>query len=108
MKWFSNYEKAHQEALKQNRFLMVLLVEKIDRELMLATFMNQDYIQTINEKYISVIVQKDQKASYPIELLYTVEYPSLFFLDRYELYRCEALEGLIDPERLRARLKVCD
>jgi hypothetical protein len=63
--------------------------------------MNQKYIDTINEKYISVLIIKDQKSSYPIEMLYTFTYPSLFFLDENELFIHEPLRGDITPEKLK-------
>jgi hypothetical protein len=108
IRWFYDYEKAHQVARKENKELMVLLVEKIDKPLMLSTFMNQAYIKTINERYIGVIIKKDEGESYPIELLYTMQYPSLFILDKYELCVCEALRGDINSDRLNAYLKECD
>ena len=108
IRWFYDYEKAHQVAREQNKPLMVLLVEKIDPRMISSTFMNQKYIKAINEKYISVIVKKNQESSYPVELLYATEYPSVFILDKYELYVCEALRGDINSDRLSAYLKKCD
>jgi len=108
VRWFLDYEKAHQEALKQNKSLMVLLLIKSDDTLVEKLFINQNYVPSINENYITVVVKKDQEGSYPIELLYTLEYPTLFLLDKHELYSCEALRGEVNPERLNAYLNRCD
>ena len=70
-----------------------------------STFMNQAYISYINENYVAVLITKAQTQSYPIELLYTLEYPALFFLDSHEIYTKDALFGYITPETLNAHLK---
>lgn len=42
-------------------------------------FLNQDYIEYINKHFISILVTVEYKTSYPIELFYTTQFPSLFF-----------------------------
>ena len=110
--WHSNFDEAHHKAVKSSKKLMVFLIEKDsphNKNILINTFMNKDYIDSINEEYISVIVTKDQRAAYPIELLYTIDYPSVFFLDNLEIYLCEALRGhgSISPDRLRTHLEEC-
>ena len=110
VEWMGDYEKAHQRALKENKQLMVLLVQKGNptcQELIPEVFMNQEYIEMINKKFISVLVTKDQKSSYPIELLYTLTYPAVFFLNKYELFSCEPIDGDITPKLLEKHLKSC-
>jgi len=107
IKWQSDYEKAHKKALKENKNLLILLVDKPSSELIKRSFVNQAYVQEINKKFIAVYVMKNQKSSYPIELLYTLEYPALFFLDKYELYSCEYLSGDLSPSAITQRLKEC-
>ena len=107
IKWQSDYEKAHRVALKENKNLLILLVDKQSSELIKRSFMNQAYVKEINREFIAVYVMKNQKSSYPIELLYTLEYPALFFLDKYELYSCEYLSGELSPELIAQRLKKC-
>lgn len=110
VRWHGDYESAHREALKENKHLLVLLVDKDTqsaKELIQKTFMNQEYIEVINREFIAVLVTKGQNASYPIELLYTLEYPTLFFLDRYELYSCEPIERVITPNILNTHLNSC-
>ena len=108
IKWYSDFDKAHQEALKTDKSLLILLVNKMDKKLLLESFMNQDYIEKINEKYIAVLIKKDQESSYPIEMLFTTQYPSLFILNKHELFVCEALRGDLSADRLKAYLQECD
>lgn len=108
--WSGNFDKAHQEAVKENKKLMVLLIEKDCKscqESIRTTFLNQPYIDEINDNFISVIVTKNQKDSYPIEMLYTFSYPTLFFLDNRELFVCKPIRGEVTPERLKNHLKLC-
>ena len=108
--WFSNFDLAHHEAVKNSKKLMVLLIEKNptqNKNTLINVFMNQDYIDEINEEYISVLITKDQDSSYPIEMLYTNEYPSLFFLNNLEIYICEPIRGGITSDRLKAHLVKC-
>jgi len=110
IRWYGDYEDAHRESLKQNKQLLVLLIEKNSikaKNLIKNSFMNQSYIDKLNEKFISVIVTKGQKGSYPIELLYTLEYPALFFLDKHELFLCDPIEGDITPKQLSKHLENC-
>ncbi len=109
--WYGNFDKAHQAAIKENKKLMVLLIEKdckSSQESIKTTFINQPYIEEINDNFISVIVTKNQKESYPIEMLYTFTYPSLFFLDNRELFVCKPIRGEVTPDKLKNYLKQCD
>ncbi len=108
VKWFFDYNKAHQEALKTEKQLFILLLDTSDNKLLKESFMNQDYISQINKKYIPVLIKKEQKSSYPIEMLFTTQYPSLFILDKYELYVCEALRGEVSADRLNVYLQECN
>jgi len=108
VRWFSDFDKAHQTALKENKNLMVLLLEsKRSQDVLKMSFMNQDYIKEINTRFIPVLVIKDQKHSYPIEMLYTLTYPSLFILDEKELFICEPMRGEITPSRVKPYLERC-
>ena len=109
--WYGNFDKAHQQAIKQNKMLMVLLIKKNCDECQDSiknAFINSPYIDKINDEFISVIVTKNQKSSYPIEMLYTFTYPTLFFLDNQELFICEPLRGGITPNKLKNYLLQCE
>jgi len=46
---------------------------------------NSNNISSFIEKNaVFVIVYKEQKNTFPIEMLYTTQYPTLFFLDKYK------------------------
>lgn len=99
--WQGSYDQAHQKALKENKLLMVLLIDEncpLCHKMLCTTFMDQPYIKKINEKFVSALVRKGQKESYPIEMLYTLEYPSVFFLNGEELFVGENIYGYADAE----------
>lgn len=109
--WQGNFDKAHKQAIKENKKLMVLLIKKDCNsclEAIKTTFTDQHYINRINREFISVIVTKDQKRSYPIEMLYTFTYPTLFFLDNRELFMCEPIRGEVTPDKLNSYLEQCE
>ncbi len=108
VRWFYAYDKAHQEALRTDKDIFILLVDKLDKNLLKESFMNQNYIEHINKNYVPVLIKKDQKSSYPIEMLFTTHYPSLFILDKYELYVCEALRAEVSADRLNVYLQECN
>lgn len=107
VRWQGNYEKAREEAVKEKKFLMVLLIEDACSDcikMLRITFKDQSYIKHINEKYISVLVTKGQKESYPIELLYALEYPSVFFLNEKEIFEREPITGYVVPDTFKKHL----
>ncbi len=106
--WQSDYEKARVQALQENKGIMVFLIEKECLQctkMLQTTFINQAYIAKINEVYVPVLITKDQQSSYPIEMLYTVEYPTTFFLTSREGYEREALRGYATPEMFKNYLQ---
>jgi hypothetical protein len=107
VQWHSDYESAHKKALQSNKKLFILLVDKKNQNFITKNFTNQSYIDKINKNFIAIYIQKDQKSSYPIELLYTLEYPSLFFLNNEELYLCEKLGTNITPQTILQKLEQC-
>ena len=109
VRWQGDYEKARVEALKEKKHLLVLLIEDECINCMKVlerTFKDQPYIEYINKKYVSVLVKKGQTASYPIELLYTLEYPSVFFLDSHEIFERDPVRGYIDPDAFHKHLRL--
>ena len=108
VRWQGDYEKARVQAQQEKKELLVMLIRpecSVCMKMLRSTFMNQGYISYINENYVAVLITKGQKQSYPIELLYTLEYPALFFLDSHEIYTKDALFGYITPEILNTYLK---
>ena len=106
--WQSDYEKARVQALQEGKGIMVFLIKQDCpkcREMLQTTFMNQAYIAKINEAYVAVLIIKDQKTGYPIEMLYTLEYPTTFFLTSREVYEREALRGYATAEMFKNYLQ---
>ncbi|WP_418640502.1 thioredoxin family protein [Sulfurimonas sp. ST-27] len=104
----NSYSNAHQKAVQENKILMVYLTKKY------SAACNKELFKIINSKKVSsliekcavfVIVYQKQKESFPIEMLYTVQYPTLFFLDENELFRCKALRGHMKPSDIAGCLK---
>jgi len=109
IQWQSDYEAARQKAQKEDKGLLVLLFRspsEVSQTLIQRSLQEQSYIAYLNRHYVAVIVFADQQRSYPIELLYTLEYPALFFLDAHEIFTHDALSGEITPEHLHRHLGV--
>jgi len=99
----SSYSVAHIKALKEDKLLLVFLTkegcEYCNNELT-KILQNRKIGRAVENKALFVIVTKNQKDSYPIEMLYTTHYPTLFFLDNHELFYCETLEGEIKATKV--------
>ena len=81
--WMGNYDKALQKAQKVHKPLMVLLVKKecpSCSDVIKDSFMEQEYVTFLNQKFISVIVTYEGRESYPIEMFYSNSFPTLFFV----------------------------
>ena len=82
--WRSDYEKSLVEAKKEHKVLMVLVVKNNClncNKLIKESFINQPYINDLQNKTIAVIVNNQSSTNYPRELFYSTEYPTLFFVD---------------------------
>ena len=110
VRWFGDFETAHKQAINKNKKIMVLLLKDTKptcQKILNKLFRNRSYVDEINKNYISVIAVKGQKQSYPIEMLYTTVYPTIFFLDATEIFLCEPLMGNITPDGFKNHLKRC-
>jgi thioredoxin-related protein len=82
--WYGVYDEALKEAKSQKKILMVLLVKNRCsecNEVIANNFINKPYLDRLNKKVVSVIVNFDSKKSYPIEMYWSNVYPTLFFVD---------------------------
>ncbi|WP_295418668.1 thioredoxin family protein [Sulfurovum sp.] len=95
--WLGDYDIAHQKALKERKPLLVLVVKRnstLSNKIIKNSFMDQPYVDMINEKTVAVIVTYEGSKSYPIEMYYTTVFPTLFFMDsERELFLREPLYG---------------
>jgi len=82
--WLGNYDKALQQAKKENKPLLVFVVKKdssLSHKIVKNQFMNQLHVDRINEQFVSVMVTYNGRTSYPIEMYYTTVFPTLFFVN---------------------------
>ena len=104
IKWYSNYEKALLIAKKENKHMMVVLRKKDCNEcqkMFSVTFRDQDYINNLNKKFISIVVTYEDKNNYPIEMFYTLDFPTLFFVNnKDESFIVKPISGFISPSKM--------
>jgi len=95
--WEGNYDTARQKAHKTHKPLLVFIVKQNSdntREAIQTVFMNQPYVETINEKTVAVMVTYEVSQNYPVEMYYTTVFPTLFFVDaQKELFLRKPLYG---------------
>lgn len=80
--WYTSYDKALESAQKEKKNLMLFIVSTKDNnsnEVLKKYFQNQNYIEYLNINFINVLITVEHKTSYPIELFYTINFPSIFF-----------------------------
>lgn len=109
IRWFGSYDLAHQEVLKTHKLLMVFLIEKKcpdSKKMLSTTFMDKEILKIVNKNFVCALITKDQDETYPIELLYTLEYPAIFFLDKYELFIGKNIFGYIDSQSFKKHLNL--
>lgn len=88
--WLGDYKKAHQKALREEKMLLVLVAEPNSPKtafLLKTVFMDRSYIAQINKTAVAVIVYSGSQSSYPVEMYYTTDFPTLFFVNpKQELF----------------------
>ena len=80
--WSHSYDKALITAQKEKKNLMLFIASSKNNnsnEILKKYFLNQEYIEYINKNFVSVLITIEHKTSYPIELFYTTNFPSIFF-----------------------------
>lgn len=111
IKWLGNYDKALQQARDKHKILMVLLIKNSSqkcKETVKNIFTNQPYIDELNQKTVAVIVNISNKHSFPIELYWSREYPTLFLVDSSsEVFIHKPLENITkeDIQDILAKIK---
>jgi len=82
--WMGNYSAARQKAHSTHKPLMVLLIkagQKHSRDIVQQQFMDQPYVDSINQHFVPVMISEGTKMNYPIEMYYTTKFPTLFLVD---------------------------
>lgn len=79
------------------------------KKMLKTTLYNQKYIKEINDSYISIIVQREDKISYPIELFYTLTYPTIFFINTEdESFLIKPIYGYVTPKNFKEFFSTID
>ena len=104
--WYHSYDKALEIAQKEKKNMMLFIASSKDKnsnEILRKHFQNQDYINYLNTNFISVLITVEHKTSYPIELFYTTNFPSIFFASHkdesfltHPIYNFKSKEEFID------------
>ena len=82
--WLGNYDNALKKARDEKKVLMVLLIKnncKKCKNIVRDIFTNQLYLDKLNQNTVAVIVNIDNKHSFPIEMYWSNTYPTLFFVN---------------------------
>jgi hypothetical protein len=85
---------------------MMVYLQKKDckdcKKMINITFLNQEYIKKLNDNYISVVVNyEDKYSSYPIEMFYSIDFPALFFVNpKDESFIIDPLFGFVSPKEI--------
>ena len=97
VRWSGHYDAALRRAMTEHKPLLVLLVkpgQSLSRDIVRRQFMDQPYVDTINQHFVSVMLTYGSKRSYPIEMYYTTAFPTLFLVDsQTELFLHAPLYG---------------
>jgi hypothetical protein len=105
--WYGDFDRALERARKSGRPMLVVLVKRGCApcgRLVASLAADEALSRLIEEKTVPVLVTKENE-DYPIELLYTLEYPTLFLLSPEENFLMAPMRGEADPSLLRRRLE---
>jgi len=70
-----------------------------------TTLINQKYIKKINQNFISVIITYEDKNDYPVEMYYSLEFPTLFFVNSIdESFIINPIVGFISSKHMNNNL----
>jgi hypothetical protein len=95
--WLGSYKKALTKAQNENKALLVYVIKKdstLSQKIIKDVLMNKDYVDSINQKMIAVIVSYEGRNTYPVEMYYTTVFPTLFFVNtQTETFMREPMYG---------------
>ncbi len=106
IRWYGSYESALRASRAESRPMFVVLVERgCDecRRLFVESLMQERIVRLVNEKSVPVVVTRENE-DYPVELLYTLEYPTIFLLSPEEVLLKPPLSGAVDATLLEKEI----
>ena len=102
--WRSDFDKVLTKAKKEKKDILLLILKKDCKRcksIFVEVFNEKEVQERVNEKYLPVIAYFEDKNSYPVELFYTGQFPSLFFVSyKDESFLNAPLLGIITKEEL--------
>lgn len=105
--WYGDFDRALRVSRQSGRPMLVVLVERGCRpcgDLLRRLASDGELVATISERTIPVLVTRENE-DYPVELLYTLEYPTLFLLSPEETFLGEPVRGEVHLSVLRRLLE---
>ena len=100
--WYGDFEKALQESRKTGKPMLVMLVRRNCApcsRMAANAMMEKRVVKWVNENALAVLVTEGS-GDYPIEMLYTLEVPTLFLLTPQETFLRPPLRGERNAEEV--------
>lgn len=105
--WHFNYDKALIQAHEENKNLFVLLVNdnQESKKLIAALYKEESIIKSLHKEYLSILINVNYKTTYPIELYYTTQFPTMFIANaKLELMLSDPMYNIKKLEEVLKRL----
>ena len=105
--WGGDFDRALEASRKSGKPMLVVLVKRGCApcgRLVAAMAADEALSRLIGEKMVPVLVTKENE-DYPIELLYTQVYPTIFLLNPEEIFLMAPIEGERTTAKLYQRLR---
>ena len=105
--WRGDYDRALAESRQSGRPMLVVLVRRHSfrcAEQLRRLGEDAALVRLLNRSFVPVIVTEENGA-YPVELLYSTVYPTIFLLSPRETFLMPPLPGGADPSGVRMRLE---
>ncbi|BBG65254.1 hypothetical protein NNO_0551 [Hydrogenimonas sp.] len=106
IRWYGTFDAALEASRSSGKPMFVVLVERgcgECRQLFVSALRRERIVRLVNGKTIPVIVTKENE-DYPIELLYTLEYPAIFLLSPREVLLKPPVTGAVDAALLEEKI----
>ncbi|MDX9813504.1 MAG: hypothetical protein WC144_05490 [Sulfurimonas sp.] len=114
IRWQHGFDEALFMAKELNKDILFLLLKKDDsKEVFNKVFGDEEVVKLVNDRFVSVVAFYEDRYSYPVELFYTYDFPTLFLVSsKDESFLTKPLSGdfskdevlkVVTPRRLELR-----
>ncbi|NPA29951.1 MAG: hypothetical protein GXO33_07200 [Epsilonproteobacteria bacterium] len=107
VRWQGKFDRALALSRQSGKPMAVLVIERgceACKKVIADINADETLSRCINTRTVPVVVIKEYE-DYPVELLYTLVYPTLFLLTPDERFLADPLKGPVDSARLRRLLE---